>query len=197
MSTTSSPALSIPVVLGSIRPSRRSYHPARLLHERALAAGHRSELIDLQELGLPMYGPDEAEAHPSVRAFKAAMDEADAVIWLSPEYNHGYTSAIKNAVDYLHEEIRRKPVAVCGLSGSALGGARAVEQLKLVLIELHSVPIRGSVYFNNAGSIFDPDGHLLRDDLLVRADEVVAELAWYAATLKWGRANLPIPRRRR
>jgi len=125
------------------------------------------------------------------------MARADAVIWLTPEYNHGYTSAVKNAIDYLHDELRRKPVAVCGLSGGMLGGARAVEQLKLVLIELHAVPIRDSVYFSDARSLFDPEGQLLRPEFIRRIDEVVAQLAWYARALKWGRANLPIPRRSR
>jgi NAD(P)H-dependent FMN reductase len=145
-----------------------------------------------------MYGHDAAsDSHPSVLTFRAAMAGADAVVWLSPEYNHGYTSAIKNAIDYLHAELRRKPVAVCGLSGGALGGARAVEQLKLVLIEMHALPIRDSVYFSDAGSLFDPEGNLLRPQFVRRIDEVLAELAWYAAALRWGRATLPIPERKR
>ena len=76
------------------------------------------------------------------------------------------------------------------------GGVRAVEQLKLVLIELHALPIRGSVYFTDARSIFDDAGQLLRPEFVRRSDEVIAELAWYAAALRWGRANLPVPDRK-
>ena len=190
--------LVIAVVLGSVRANRRSEQPARLLHERTLAAGHGGELVDLRAANLPIYDEQEGrQAHPGIAAFRNAMARSDAVIWLTPEYNHGYTSAVKNAIDYLHDELRRKPVAVCGLSGGMLGGARAVEQLKLVLIELHAVPIRDSVYFSDALSLFDPEGQLLRPDFIRRIDEVVAQLAWYARALKWGRANLPIPQRSR
>jgi NAD(P)H-dependent FMN reductase len=190
--------LSIPIVLGSIRVQRRSERPARLLHERVLAAGHHSELLDLKELGLPIYDEAEASAsHPGVQAFRASLAQADAVLWLTPEYNHGYTAATKNAVDYLHRELRRKPVAVCGLSASALGGVRAVEQLKLVLIELHALPIRDSVYFTDARTLYDADGALLRPEFIRRTDEVIAELAWYATALRWAREHVPIPEKRR
>lgn len=190
--------LAIPVVLGSVRARRLSLRPAQLLQQRAAAAGHQSDLVDLRELDLPIYGQQEgSDSLPPVVAFKAAMAAADGVIWLTPEYNHSFTSATKNAVDYLHPELRRKPVAVCGLSGGGLGGARAVEQLKLVMIELHALPIRDSVYFSDARSIFDQDGTLLREEFIRRIDELVAELAWYAQALTWGRQNLDLPEHRR
>jgi NAD(P)H-dependent FMN reductase len=198
METSVENPLFVPVVLGSVRPNRLSYRPALLLGERVATAGLRSELVDLRELNLPIYGQDPAaDRLPSVVAFRQVMADADAAIVLTPEYNHGFTSAIKNAIDYLHAEIRRKPVAVCGLSGGGLGGARAVEQLKLVLVEMHALPIRDSVYFSDARSLFDDEGRLLRQEFVGRADDMIAELAWYAETLRWGRSNLPIPARRR
>ena len=115
------------------------------------------------------------------------------MVWLTPEYNHSFTSAVKNAVDFLHGEIRRKPMAVCGLSGGNLGGVRAVEQLKLVLIELHAVTIRDSVYFSDARNLFDQDGALLRPEYLGRIDDMLAELVWYTQVLTWGRAQVPLP----
>ena len=190
--------LSIPVVLGSVRPNRRSYRPALLIAERIAAAGHRVELLDLRALDLPMYGhgPD-AEIHTGVRALRHTLGQADAVVWLTPEYNHGFSSAVKNAIDYLHAEPRRKPMAVCGLSGGQLGGARAVEQLKLVLIELHGLPIRDSVYFSDADNLFDADGTLLVPAFIRRIDDMLGELAWYARALRWGRETLPLPVRLR
>ena len=190
--------LLIPVVLGSIRKGRRSYNPARLLAERLEARGHVTELVDLKELALPMYDEeDETDAHPNVVAFQALMQRSDASIWLSPEYNHSFTSAIKNAIDHLHGELRRKPVLCCGLAGGAAGGVRASEGLKTVLIELHAVPIRDSVHFSDARTLFDADGQLLKPEFIRRIDHVIAELEWYARALKWGRAFVPIPERPR
>jgi NAD(P)H-dependent FMN reductase len=151
-------------------------------------------VLDLAELALPAYdGSETAEQHRSAAAFRQEIDAADAVIWLTPEYNHAYTAAIKNAIDFLGTETRRKPALVCGLSGGAFGGARAVEQLKLVLIELHAVPIRQSVYFSEAGSLFEPEHAHRRTDFVRRIDDAIADLSWYAEALGWGRRHLASP----
>jgi NAD(P)H-dependent FMN reductase len=190
-------ALTIPVILGSIRKGRRSHNAARLLVERVAEAGHRTQLVDLRELALPMFDEEEAsEQHHGVAAFRQIIAESAAQIWLTPEYNHGYSSVVKNALDYLHGEIRRKPAVVCGLSGGAIGGARAVEQLKSVLIELHVVPIRESVYFTDARTLFDPEGLLLRPEFVDRIDYVISDLVWYAEALRWARETLTVPKRR-
>lgn len=189
--------LNIPVILGSIRRNRRSHDAARLLEERVVAAGHQTRLVDLRELALPMYDEEESsEKHAAVEQFRQIIAASDAQVWLTPEYNHGYTSAVKNAVDYLRLELRRKPAVVCGLSGGVIGGARAVEQFKLVLIEMHVVPIRESVYFSDARTLFDSTGRLQRPDVVDRIDYVLADLIWYTRALAWARASLPVPQRR-
>jgi NAD(P)H-dependent FMN reductase len=187
-------ALTIPVVLGSVRPRRLSERPAHLLVERLIARGCTAPLVDLRALDLPVFGQHQGDAEPpAVLALQQTAAAADAIVWLTPEYNHSFTSAVKNAVDYLHSEIRRKPMAVCGLSGGGLGGARAVEQLKLVLIELHAVTIRDSVYFSDARNIFDPTGTLLHSEYVGRIDDMLAELIWYTQVLRWGRDTVPLP----
>jgi NAD(P)H-dependent FMN reductase len=187
-------ALTIPVVLGSVRPRRLSERPAHLIVERLTRLGCQVPLLDLRALDLPVFGQSrEQDNLPAVAELKTVADAADAMVWLTPEYNHGYTSAVKNAIDYLHREIRRKPVAVCGLSGGGLGGARAVEQLKLVLIELHAVTIRDSVYFSDARNLFDQDGALQRPEYVGRIDDMLAELTWYARILTWGRTQVTLP----
>lgn len=192
-----SPPLVIPVVLGSVRAGRRSENAAKLLLERLTAAGCTSELVDLRELDLPIYGQQpEADELTSVVRLKAALAQSDASVWLTPEYNHSFSSAVKNAIDFPHPELRRKPVMICGLSAGGLGGARAVEQLKLVVIEMHALPIRDSVYFSDAGSLFDAAGTLQRPEYVRRIDDALGELLWYARTCAWGRANLPPPVRR-
>ncbi|MCC7368436.1 MAG: NAD(P)H-dependent oxidoreductase [Chloroflexi bacterium] len=189
-------ALTIPVVLGSVRAQRQSARPALLLAERLAARGYAAPLLDLRTLDLPVFGQrGDADQHAGVLELQRVAAQADAMVWLTPEYNHSFTSAVKNAVDFLHRELRRKPVAVCGLSGGGLGGARAVEQLKLVLIELHAVPIRDSVYFSDARGLFDANGHLLQPAYVARIDDMLAELIWYAQVLTWGRDVLPPPAR--
>jgi len=186
--------LTIPVVLGSVRHGRQSERPAHLLVERLTALGCQAPLVDLRELDLPIYGQNvDADELTAVHSLQATMAAGDAAVVLTPEYNHSFTSAVKNAIDFLHTELRRKPVAVCGLSGGGLGGARAVEQLKLVLIELHAIPIRDSVYFSDARGLFDAAGVLARPEYVARIDDLINELIWYTRALAWGRAHLPLP----
>lgn len=189
--------LFIPVILGSIREGRRSLHAASYLASRIGAAGHASEVVDLKELALPMYSEEDGEEqHAGVRVLRGVLGRSDASMWLSPEYNHSFTGAIKNAIDHVDTELRRKPVAACGLSGAAHGGVRASEGLKVVLIEMHAVPIRDSVHFSEARHLFDADGALLRPEFEQRVDLVVNELVWYARALKWARDTVPVPVRR-
>ncbi|MGI8424662.1 MAG: NADPH-dependent FMN reductase [Chloroflexota bacterium] len=188
--------LFIAVVLGSIRKNRRSLNAARLIVSRIEEAGHSSELLDLKELALPMYDEEaENEAHPGVARVREGLARAHAIIWHTPEYNHTFTSAVKNAIDYVDEEIHRKPSAVTGLGGLS-GGVRAAEQLKLVLIELHSVPIRDGVHFTDSRNVFNAEGELQRPEYVPRIDLMIRELAWYARALNWARENVPLPARR-
>ena len=188
--------LFIPVVCGSIRPNRRSLRATQLMVDRVAAAGHETQLIDLKALALPLYDEEpSSEQHPGVAQLREILGRADASIWQSPEYNHSFTSAVKNAIDYVDEELRRKPVAVAGLGGLS-GGMRAIEHLKLVLIELHALPIRDSVAFTDSRTLFDAEGALKRPEFIPRIDLMVRELVWYARTLKWGRENLALPERR-
>ena len=188
--------LVIPVVLGSIRDGRRSHNAARVIHERLVAHGHQSIILDLLELDLPMFtGADAEEVHPGVVAFRGALAASDASVWLSPEYNHAYTGVIKNAIDLVDDELNRKPVAACGLSAGAHGGIRATEALKTVLIEMRALPIRDSVHFGEARALFNADGSLARPEFTSRVDQVIDELAWHARALRWGRDTLPLPTR--
>src|SRR4051794_27614763 len=100
--------LTIPVVLGSVRARRLSERPARLIVERLSALGCQAPLVDLRTLDLPLFGQDrDRESASAVGELQAVAASSDAMVWLTPEYNHSFTSATKNAVDFLHSEIRR------------------------------------------------------------------------------------------
>jgi NAD(P)H-dependent FMN reductase len=182
-------SLRIPVVVGSVRAGRRSHRAAKLIAEQINAAGHHASVLDLKELALPWNDDEESNhAHVGLTHLRHVLQTSEASVWLTPEYNHGYTAAIKAALDLLDQELRRKPVVVCGLSSGQMGGVRAVEQLKLVMIEMQAVPLRESVYFSNAGELFDDDGRAPHSRVIERIDAALAELVWYAAALKAARA---------
>ena len=108
---------------------------------------------------------------------------------VTPEYNHGYTAALKFVIDSFKAPWRAKPVAFVSYGGIS-GGLRAVEQLRLVFAEVHAVAIRNSVSFANArGSRFDAEGRLLEPDAPREAlATMLRQLRWWALALREARA---------
>ena len=90
-------------------------------------------------------------------------------------------------IDMLYGQYARKPVGFCGVSAGGLGGARAVEQLRLVSIELHMVPIREALYFSSVFDLFDKNGNINDKSYHERANKFLDELTWYAKALKAAR----------
>lgn len=120
-------------------------------------------------------------------AFAKRLDEADAFIVVTPEYNHSYPAALKALIDAYKEQWQAKPVAFISYGGAS-GGLRAVEHLRHVFAELHAVGIRDGVMFPNAWEQFDEHGQPLQAQRYERGMQtVLARLAWWAKTLRQGR----------
>jgi NAD(P)H-dependent FMN reductase len=90
-------------------------------------------------------------------------------------------------LDMLYEQYAKKPVGICGVSAGALGGVRAVEQLRLVCIELHMVPIREAIYFSVVQNLFDNNGSIKDQSYHKRVKNFFDELIRYAKALKEAR----------
>lgn len=114
--------LYIPVILGTTRKEQMSRHVAEfVLRELAKFDEVETELVDVCELGLPHDDAGEAIKHPQ---FSAQMSRADAIIIVTPEYNHGYPGILKHALDTNLKEYIHKAAGVCGVSAGGFGGAR-------------------------------------------------------------------------
>jgi NAD(P)H-dependent FMN reductase len=106
------------------------------------------ELVDIEDFNLPLLDepvpPSQGiYSQPHTKAWAARIDSFDAYVFVTPEYNHGPSGALKNALDYLYREWNNKAAGFVGY-GSA-GGARAVEQLRLVMAELQVATVRNQV----------------------------------------------------
>ena len=138
------------VVIGSIRPNRFADHPAQWIEEIARGRGDFDvEVLDLKDYPLPLFAEELSPAWgPSKDAvaqrWQRRVAEFDAFIFVAAEYNRGPTASLKNALDYAYKEWNNKPVSFVGYGG--VGGARAVEQLRLNAIELQMAPIRTGVH---------------------------------------------------
>jgi NAD(P)H-dependent FMN reductase len=147
--------IKIKVIVGSTRQGRFSEKPAQWIYEEAKKLnGVEVELLDLRDYEIPFF---ESPVSPSmaqgryenevVQKWAAKISEGDAFIIVTPEYNHGYPAVLKNAMDVIYHEWNRKPVGFVAY-GSAMG-ARSVEQLRQVAIELQMAPIRHAIHIPN------------------------------------------------
>lgn len=183
----------IQIILGSTRKGRLGEKVAKWVFDKAKAReDFKSELVDLKDWPLPFFEESVSPAmvegnYPLEIAnnWSKKISEADGFVILTPEYNHGYPAVLKNALDYLYKEWVNKPVAFVSYGGPA-GGARAVEQLRQVVIELQMAPIREAIHLTNVWEAFDDSGSLKNISYNDRLDKVFDQLIWWTKTLKKG-----------
>jgi NAD(P)H-dependent FMN reductase len=182
--------LYIPLILGTPRKGRASENVARfVLGELRKREGVETELIDVR--GLRLATDDEGESTKDAE-FSSKMSRADALVIVTPEYNHGYPGLLKHALDSNLKEYIHKAVGLCGVSAGGFGGTRVVENLLPVLRELGLVTIFWDGNFSGAHKLFDESGNILDEAYVRRTDKFLKELVWMARTLRHGRENIPL-----
>ncbi len=181
--------LFIPILLGTPRQGRASEHVANfILSEVGKRKGVETELIDVRALPLSMTDAGENIKIPS---FSAAMERADALIIVTPEYNHGYPGMLKHALDTNLKEYIHKAVGICGVSAGGFGGTRVIESLLPVMRELGLVTIFWDGNFSKVQQLFDETGVLQDTSYVQSMDKFLKELIWMAKTLRYGREHIP------
>ena len=177
------------VIIASTRPGRKG--PVMAEWITALAKENKDfevELIDLAEVNLPFM--DEAQhprfqkyEHQHTKDWSAKIDSADAFIFVTPEYNYGFTAPLKNAIDYLFHEWAYKPVAFVSYGGIS-AGTRSVQMLKQVVTALKMMPMQESVNLPMFFKHIVEDKFVADETLTKSANDMIAELARWTAALK-------------
>jgi len=155
------------------------------------------EITDLAELSLPLLAEatppmDATSRDPAARDWSDTVAAADGYVVVTPEYNHGYPAPLKNALDHLFGEWGRKPIGFVSY-GAASGGARAVEQLRQVAVELDMVPLRRQVAIPRIWAALDERG-VLRDPPITEAEAMLDDLVWWAMRLRAIRTGAAVAR---
>jgi NAD(P)H-dependent FMN reductase len=179
-----------PVILGTSRQGRASEHAAHFVIDHvAKRPDMRTDLIDIRNIRLPIDDAGESIKDPR---FSATVNEADALIFVVPEYNHSFPGLLKHVLDTNLKEYIHKAAGVCGVSAGPFGGARMIQNFLPVLRELGMVTIFWDVYFGNAGKLFDATTGKITDPAYAgRLDKFLNELVWMARVLRFGREQPP------
>jgi NAD(P)H-dependent FMN reductase len=183
--------LNIKVIVGSVREGRLSLPIATWVMERIAARpDFAAGLLDLADWNLPMF----AEPNPPAtgkytgekqREWAAAIGPADGFILVAPEYNHGISAVLKNALDTVAAEWARKPVAFVAHGG--MGGARSVEQLRQVTAALGMAPLSSAVHLQGAAKLREGDRFNAGEAENRRLATLFDELAWWGSALRAAR----------
>ncbi|HWK81595.1 MAG TPA: NAD(P)H-dependent oxidoreductase, partial [Thermomicrobiales bacterium] len=177
------------IVLGSTRVSRfgttvLDWFEARARLEPAWEVG----VIDLATLDIPW----DFSSNADVALLTERITQADAVVVITPEYNHSFPGALKAAIDIIPKTAwEAKPVGFISYGGLS-GGLRAVEGLRLVFAEIHATTIRDTVSFHGTSASFDAAGQPVQAELVnAAAHQLLGQLEWWAAALRNAKAVRP------
>jgi NAD(P)H-dependent FMN reductase len=191
-----STTLKLALIIGSTRPNRFADVPARWI---AKAAAERSDftldVLDLRDWPLPFFDQPASPArgsagysNPVVERWQERVREFDGFIATVAEYNHGPTAVLKNAFDTAYTQWNKKPIGFVGYGG--VGGARAVEQLRMVGIELQMAPVTRAVHIGLEPSLGVMMHGKALDDYPYLAESRTAmfeQLVWWGSALKTAR----------
>lgn len=178
----------IAIIVGSTRPGRRAGAVANWVHENAGKRGDAAfEVVDIADYDLPhldepvpaAMGPSYSQPH--TRAWAQKIASFDGYVFVTPEYNHSTSGALKNAIDYLYVEWHNKPAGF--VSYGINGGTRAVEHLRQIMGELHIADVQAQVAlslfsdFENGTATLNADHHHI-----LALDKMLDQLtAWVGA----------------
>ncbi|MEQ1674674.1 MAG: NAD(P)H-dependent oxidoreductase [Candidatus Nitrotoga sp.] len=141
--------IKVAIIIGSTRPGRKAEAVARWVHDIAKKRSDAVyEIVDIKDYNLPLLDepvpPSMGQyTQPHTRAWSAKIAAYDAYVFVTPEYNHATSGALKNAIDYLYKEWNNKAAGFVGYG--SVGGTRAVENLRLIAGELQLADVRSQV----------------------------------------------------
>lgn len=159
--------LKVQIILGSTRPGRAGEQVATWVNEIAKERTDIDvELVDLADYNLPLLDEPQPAASGEyskdhTKKWSAKIAEADAYIFVTPEYNHGLPGAFKNAVDYLYNEWADKAYGLVSYGG-AEGGARAIEHWRQVIVHIGGASVRSFLTIPHIYAGFEKNEHQVK-----------------------------------
>lgn len=186
----------IAIIIGTTRETRFGHKPAEWIYDIAKERNDLEvEIVDLRDYPLPLFEEVASNAWvPSknevAQRWQKRINQFDGYIFITAEYNHSISGALKNALDYASPEWNRKAAAYVGYGG--VGAARAVEHLRGIAVELQLASVKSAVHIAGADFMATVrDGQALSElsHLKPGADALLNDLVWWASALNSARSK--------
>jgi|SRR5690554_2389114 len=178
--------MKIVILAGSVRRNRKSINVCLHLEEQLSNLGIKVDLIDMAENPLPIYDEPEEE-HPDVmeqsQNISVRLENADAMILVTPEYNGSFSGVLKNTLDYFWAEFARKPIGIAAVSAGKMGGINASTQLQHVILSLGAYPLPIKLLVPDVDNTFDSNLNPLKADFIRNTNQFLVELLWFSNAL--------------
>jgi NAD(P)H-dependent FMN reductase len=183
--------LKIAIVIGTTRAARFGHKPAQWIQVIAAERDDiTTEIVDLRDFPMPFFDEVASNAwvpsqNPVAQRWQQKVAEFDGYIFVTAEYNHSMPAVLKNAFDYAAPEWNKKAAGLVGYG--SVGGARAVEHLRLVAAELQLATVRTGVYIQGADFMAVwKEGKELKDIsyLQTGVKDMLDQLVWWTRALK-------------
>ena len=153
------------IISASVREGRKS-HRAALFFKNFLIKKYQADvsIADLDELNFPLFKERlrfQKNKSPEVVAFAEKIKQSDGVLIITPEYNGGYPASLKNVIDLMYDEWRRKPVAIATVSDGMFGGMQAITSLQFILWKIRAWTVPAMFPMPQIDKTFDAHGTAL------------------------------------
>lgn len=188
----------IAIISSSVRIDRNSHRLALFFRDFiSKKPGTITDLIDLSEFRFPIF--EERLMHiknptPEMLEFAYRISVADGVLIVTPEYNGGYPASLKNVIDLLYMEWRRKPVSMATVSSGPFGGSRAVTSLMFNLWTMGAWIVPAMYFVPEVQNQYKENGEPVnRPETEKRAAHFIEELCWSVQARKKMESKLPLP----
>lgn len=179
------------IISSTVRPGRKGPAIAKWITEAAKTyGGFEVELLDLGEINLPLMNEP---VHPIMRQYEhehskqwsAKIEEADAFVFVTAEYDYSYPASLKNALEYLVHEWAYKPAGIVSYSAGPYAGVRAVMSLKTDLLSLKTIALGEMVNIPLFNQFFNEEGMFMGDEkLAMLAQTMFGQLSRWTKGLK-------------
>lgn len=177
----------ITILYGAIREGRLSIRSAKALENALTNSGKATvTLIDIKDYNLPvmekrlkfMDNPPQ-----NLVTISNALNEADGIIFVSPEYNGSYSGALKNAVDYFTGEWAKKPIGICAASAGRLGGVNASHKLQDLVLAIGAFPMPYKLLVPELKDSLNEAGEPQNEIMAKNLDKYVNEYLWFVEAI--------------